>query len=228
MRNIVLTLLATSLLSNVFGCASTLLRPSVTVTPLLVDAADVQLLTALVREQDRRIETCDTQKSCPQDRYVRGLLALFQGRAQAVAAFQQVKSEAPNTRLAVLSTSWIDLLHTDLSSDVSKIIDDLVWEILERELSDLPNEPVRTLWSDRAQRVGTLSGRRPAISSDQGSIPEVKDQATIHALEKRLRERERTLTERDHQLAVLTSQLEVLKQIDHETQNKRRSLHYSK
>src|SRR5688572_17413162 len=138
MRNIVLTLLATSLVSVVFGCAGTLLRPSVPVTPLLVDAADVQLLTALVREQDRRIETCETQKSCPQDRYVRGLLALFQGRAQAVATFQQVTSEAPNTRLAVLSASWIDLLHTDPSAYVSQIIEDLVWESLERELSDLP------------------------------------------------------------------------------------------
>ena len=66
------------------------------------------------------------------------------------------------------------------------------------------------------------------MSPEQGSIPEVKDQATIHALRKRLRESERIITERDQQIGVLTSQLEVLKQIDHETQNKRRSLHYSK
>ena len=41
--------------------------------------------------------------------YTRGLIALFQSREQALASFQQVRSVAPNSRFATLSTCWIDL-----------------------------------------------------------------------------------------------------------------------
>lgn len=211
-----------------FGCVSTLPPAPGTVIPLVVDPADGPLMAAMVHEQDKRVEACETRKSCPQDHYLRGLLALFHSREQAVAAFQQVKFLAPNTRLATWSTSWVEVLQPNPSADVSKVIEDLVWEILERELSEAPNEPVRTLWSDRAQRVGLLIGRRSAMIPEQGSTPEGKDPATIQVLRKRLRESERIITERDQQIGVLTSQLDALKQIDRETQKKQRSLHYLK
>jgi hypothetical protein len=210
------------LLGVLFGCVSTLPPPH-SVTPLEINASDVPLMAALVHEQDRRVESCATRKSCPQDHYLRGLLALFHSREQALAAFQQVQGEAPHSRLAAWSHSWVELLQASPTAEVSTVTEDLIWEVLERELSETPNEPVKRLWSDRAQRVGTLH-RPAAISLDQGSIPEVKDQA----LRKQLREREQIILERDHQIAVLSSQLEALKRIDHETLAKRRSLHIKK
>jgi hypothetical protein len=221
------TLQAVCLVGLLCGCTSIFPQAPVTVTPLLGDPADGPLLWALVHEQDQRIEACEARKSCPPDLYLKGLLALFHSREQAMATFQQVKALAPHSRYFLWSTSWIDFLQASPSAHVSKVTEDLVWEVLERELSETPNEPMRTLWSDRFQRVGALESR-PAISPEHVVIPEGKDPATLHALRKRLRERERTLTERDHQIAVLTSQLNALKQIDHETQTKRRALQSSK
>jgi hypothetical protein len=224
MKNRGLVLRAVCLLGVLFGCVSTVPPAPHPVTPLRVNPSDVPLMAALVREQDRRVESCETRKSCPQDHYLRGLLALFHSREQAAGYFQQVQGEAPHSRIASRSSSWVELLQANPSVDVSKVTEDLVWEVLERELSETPNEPAKRLWGDRAQRVGTLT--RPAVSSlDQGSSPEVKDQTTLHALRKQLRERERLIMERDHQIIVLSGQLEALKQIDHETLTKRRSLH---
>ena len=213
------------------GCTS-LLPPSPVAPLLLADPADVQLIVSLAQEQDTRVESCEARKSCPQDQYTRGLIALFQSRERAVAAFQQARSVAPNSRLATSSTSWIDLLQArdrgfsffDVqSSGVPKVTEDFVWEALEREL-DEANESVRHLFSDRAKRVGGSTDRRPLISQDQAMILKDKDQATVQALQRRLRERERTIAERDQQIDVLSSQLDALKRIDQDTRDRQRPL----
>ena len=124
------------------GCAS-ILPPSPLTPFLAADSADVKLIEALAHEQYTRVENCHERKSCLQDHYTRGLIALFQSRERAVASFQQVKSLAPNSRLANLSTSWIDLLQASGSSlsflkvqsaDVLKVTEDFVWEALVHEL----------------------------------------------------------------------------------------------
>jgi len=48
-----------------------------------------------------------------------------------------------------------------------------------------------------------------------------QDQATIHALQKRLQERERTIARQNYQIEVLASQLDALKQIDQDTKAQR-------
>jgi hypothetical protein len=235
-RNRVWTILAACVLGLgvLSGCAS-LLPPSPLAPVLLADPADVTLLEALAHEQYTRVESCDARKSCPQDQYTRGLIALFQSRERAVASFQQVRSVAPNSRLATLSTSWIDLLQAsgrglsflDLqNSGVPKVTEDFVWEALEREL-DGANETVRGLFSERAKRVGGLTDRRPITSQDQATSPKDTDQATVQALHKRLQERERTLAERDHQIKVMSTQLDDLKRIEQDTRNRRRPVRSS-
>jgi hypothetical protein len=213
------------------GCAS-LLPPSPLSPLLLADSADVTLIEALAHEQYTRVESCHARNSCPQDQYTRGLIALFQRRERAVAAFQQVRSVAPNSRLATVSTSWIDLLQASgsglsflnvQSAGVPKVTEDFVWEALEREL-DGANESVRRLFSERAKRVGELTDRRPVTSQDQATSPKDTDQATIQALHRRLHERERTLAERDQQIHVMSSQLDALKRIEEDTRDRRRPL----
>ncbi len=233
MRNRVRTIQAACLLGLgvLSGCAS-LLPPSPLAPVLLADPADVTLIEALAHEQYTRVESCGARKSCPQDHYTRGLIALFQSRERAVASFQQVRSVAPNSHFATLSSSWIDLLQASgsglsflnvQSSGVPKVTEDFVWEALEREF-DGANESVRGLFSERAKRVGELTDRRPVTSQDQATSPKDTDQETVQALRKRLHERERVIAERDQQIHVMSSQLDALKRIDQDIRDRRRPL----
>ena len=54
-----------------------------------------------------------------------------------------------------------------------------------------------------------------------------QDRATIQALEKRLHDRERTITIQANQIEVMSSQLDALKRIEQDTQDQRRSLRRS-
>lgn len=212
------------------GCAS-LLPPSPLAPVLLADPADGKLIEALAYEQYTRVESCQARKSCPQDQYTRGLIALFQSRERAVESFQQVKSLAPNSRLATMSTSWIELLQASGSglsvlnvreAGVPKVTEDFVWEAVEREFEGA-NETVRRLFNERAKRVGGVMDRRPVVSQDPATSPKDPDQvATLQALQKRLQERERTIAQRDQQMKVLASQLEDLKRIEQDTHDNRR------
>src|SRR5215813_12366659 len=220
------------------GCA-TLMPPSPYAPFLHAESTDAPLIEALAHEQFSRVESCPTRNSCPQDHYTQGLIALFQSRERAVASFQQVRSEAPNTRLGAMSTSWIDLMQTRdrglsfltiQSARVPKVTEDFIWDTLEREL-DGANERVRTLFSDRAKRVGEMPDRRLMTrqeptpepkDKDLAMLEKDKDQATIQALQKRLRERERSLTERDRQIEIMASQLDAMKRIDQDTRDRHR------
>jgi hypothetical protein len=114
---------------------------------------------------------------------MQGLIALFQSRERSVASFQQVRSEAPNTRLAAMSMSWIDLMQASgnglnflsvQSAGVPKVTEDFIWETLEREL-DGANERVRGLFSDRAKRAGEVPDRRPLTRQEQTTEPKDKE-----------------------------------------------------
>ena len=59
----------------------------------------------------------------------------------------------------------------------------------------------------------------PAASTRLGTS---QDQATIQALQKRLQERERTVSMQNYQLEVLSSQLDALKRIDQDIKGQRR------
>ena len=236
MRNRVQTILTACILGLgvLSGCAS-LLPPSPLAPVLLADPADGKLIEALAHEQYTRVGSCQARKSCPQDQYTRGLIALFQSRERAVESFQQVRSLAPNSRVAIMSTSWIDLLQASGSglslltvqqAGVPKVTEDFVWEALEREL-DGANETVRVLFNERAKRVGGVIGRRPVTSGDQATSPKDSDQATVQALQKRLHERERTIAERDQQIKVMSSQLEDLKRIEQDTRDRRKPVRSS-
>lgn len=211
------------------GCAS-ILSPAPSAPVLLADAADAKLIEALAGEQYTRVETCRERLSCAEDHYMQGLIGLFQSREWALASFQEVRSLAPNSRLAASSTSWIDLLQTSgnglklldaQSAGVPKVTEDFVWEALAREF-DEANENVRRLFSDRAQRLGRVTDEPPLTSQGQSTVPREKDQATVQALQRRLQARERTLAERDHRIDLMTGQLNALKRIDQDTTRDRR------
>ena len=229
------------------GCAS-LLPPSPLAPFFSTGAADGTLIDALAHEQYTRVEHCQERKFCPQDHYTRALIELFQSRERALASFQQVQALAPNSRVAHLSASWIDVIQANgngpsfLQAQGAgvKLTEHFVWEALERELAGA-NEQVRQLFRDRATRVGVADAPVSA-SQDRTMIPrdvdqgatarehdqrptsKEKDQATVNALRKQLQERERLLAERDYRLSVMSRQLDDLKRIDQETREGRRSV----
>jgi hypothetical protein len=223
------------------GCAS-LSAPTPSAPVLFMDPADGKLIEALAHEQYTRLETCPARKSCPQDQYTRGLIALFQSRERAVESFQEVRALAPNSRVANMSTSWIELLQASSSglsalivqpAGVPRVTEEFVWETLEREL-DGANETVRGLFSERAKRIGGVIERRSVISQDlvqvpvQVPSPKAPDQqATIQALQKRLHERERLIAQREQQMKAIGSQLEDLKRIEQDTRDRRKALRSS-
>ena len=241
MRNLIGSIQAAGILGLgiLAGCA-TIMPPSPYAPFFQADSADATLIDALAHEQFSQVESCSTRKSCPQDHYTQGLIALFQSRERAMATFQQVRTEAPtNSRLAAMSTSWIDLIQASggglnflsaQSAGVPKVTQDVVWETLERELAGA-NERVRSLFSDRAKRLGEVPPDRPLLTvqepttdskdKDLALIEREKEQATIQTLRKRVRERERTLTERDRQIETLASQLEAMKRIEQDTRDRR-------
>src|SRR5205085_1197269 len=142
---------------------------------VLTHPVDVTLIEALAQEQDRRIAACHPRNSCPQDHYVRGFLALFSSRTQALASFHQVQAEAPGSRFAAGSSAWIDLLNVRPSAEVAKVTEDLVWEVLEREFRE-STERVRQLFRERATRVGEWTASAPVIDQEPVAILKDKDQ----------------------------------------------------
>ncbi len=243
MRNMIRTIQIAGMLAlgALAGC-STIMPPSPHAPFFQADSADAPLIDALAHEQFSRIESCSTRKSCPRDHYTQGLIALFQSRERAMATFQQVRTEAPtNSRLAPMSTAWIDLIQADgsrlrflsgQSGGLPKVTEDAVWETLERELAGA-NERVRSLFNERAKRLGEVPDRLLLTAQDPPTEAKDKDlalierekdqvtQVTIQALQKRVRERERSLAERDQQLEVLASQLEAMRRIDQDARDRR-------
>ena len=54
-----------------------------------------------------------------------------------------------------------------------------------------------------------------------------QDQAAIQALHRQLHERERTIAIQDHQIEIMSSQLDALKRIDQDTRDRRRPVRHS-
>jgi hypothetical protein len=208
------------------------------------------LIDALAHEQYTRVEHCQARNACSQEHYTQGLIALFQSRERALASFQQVRTMTPNSRLATASASWMDLLQANSgglsllnmqNAGWAPVIEDFVWETLERELGSA-NESVQQLFSARAKQSGNMADRPPVPSpdrarltrdndqgtaakdKDQGPTTREKNQETVQTLHKQLQERERIIAEQDRRLEVMSSQLDDLKRIEIDTRERRRPM----
>ena len=84
------------------------------------DPADLKLLQALAQEQEQRIRHCPNPIGCEEAYYTRGLLALFQNRADAITAFQELRTIMPDGRHAASSTRWLYLLQESSPTSTHK------------------------------------------------------------------------------------------------------------
>src|SRR5262245_29940663 len=89
-----------------------------------------------------------------------------------------------------------------------------------------------TVWTIQAVCLLGLAGLLGCTSTPPPSIASARigtsqDQATIHALHRRLHDRERTIAMQNDQIEVLASQLDALKRIDQDMRAHRRPVRNS-
>jgi hypothetical protein len=106
------------------------------------DPDDLKSLHALCKVQDARIKACHKGQECEDAYYVRGLMALFDNRADAITAFQALHSAMPTSRYDAATVGWLSLLQDQaLSSQHSRAL-----------MTQLKEEVLHTL-KDRSRAV---------------------------------------------------------------------------
>ncbi|MCE3222678.1 MAG: exported protein of unknown function [Nitrospira sp.] len=76
-----------------------------------VDANELKPLQAIAYVQDSRIKNCHKGPACEDAYYTRGLVALFENRADAITVFQELRTAMPNSRYDAATTGWLNLLQ---------------------------------------------------------------------------------------------------------------------
>jgi len=106
-----------------------------------VDAGELKPLQVIGQAQDSRMKTCHKGPSCEEAYYTRGLVALFENRADAITVFQELHTTMPNSRYDAATIGWLNLLQdTAPSTAYSKaLLAQLKREVLHNllERSDL-------------------------------------------------------------------------------------------
>jgi len=97
-----------------------------------VDTSELKSLHALARTQEARMKGCPKSTGCEDAYYTRGLVALFENRADAINTFQELRTTMPNGRYAAASARWLYLLQTSSSrsSHNAVLLDQLRHEVL--------------------------------------------------------------------------------------------------
>lgn len=81
-----------------------------------VEPAELKALQELARTQEAQAKTCLKVAVCEEALYLRGLVALFENRADAIAVFQELSTTMPTGRYAASSTRWLSLLQDSAPS----------------------------------------------------------------------------------------------------------------
>jgi hypothetical protein len=105
--------IAILLLLITWGC--TAMRTNSSTLPssayFAADPSDLATLHSLGRAQEARMRACYNSAACEEASYTRGLVALFENRADAINIFQELRTTIPDGRYAAESTRWLYLLQ---------------------------------------------------------------------------------------------------------------------
>lgn len=97
------------------GCTGMATKASSTTLPtsafFTAEPDELKILQALSKAQDARIKACHKGQECADAYYIRGLVALFMNRADAVTTFQGLHSAMPTSRYDVATVGWLSLLQ---------------------------------------------------------------------------------------------------------------------
>lgn len=124
------------LLVSISGCTTTNVGSTVTLPSsayFTADPAELKILQALAKAQEARMKNCAKSVIlCEEAYYGRGLVALFENRADAINIFQELHTTMPNSRYAASIQRWLNLLQDSApaSSHNSVLIAQLRQEVL--------------------------------------------------------------------------------------------------
>jgi hypothetical protein len=76
-----------------------------------IEPSELKALQAIGHAQDLRLKNCSKGLACEDAYYTRGLVALFENRADAVAVFQELHTTMPNSRFDAATLGWLNLLQ---------------------------------------------------------------------------------------------------------------------
>ena len=76
-------------------------------------------LGAMASTQDAQMKICHKGPACEEAHYIRGLIALFENRADAITVFQQLHTAMPTSRYDVATLGWLNLLQDPALSSPS-------------------------------------------------------------------------------------------------------------
>ena len=102
--------------ASISGCTMMNTRSSVTTLPssayFPADPAEIRILQTLAKTQEARMKNCAKSVTiCEEAYYGRGLVALFENRADAINIFQELHTTMPNNRYAASIQRWLNLLQ---------------------------------------------------------------------------------------------------------------------
>lgn len=122
------------------------------------DASEYTPLQAIAYAQDTRMKNCHKGPACEDAYYARGLVALFQNRADAIRVFQELHTAMPNSRYDAATVGWLNLLQDPaVSSPGSKALRvQLRQEVLHTLLGRADLTTARSV-KERDVRVAELS-----------------------------------------------------------------------
>ncbi|MEX5217861.1 MAG: hypothetical protein NW701_08545 [Nitrospira sp.] len=124
------------------GCVVTKSRTSVILPSsafFVADPGDLKTLQSVAKAQEARLKSCAKSTACEEAYYTRGLVALFENRADAINVFQELHTTIPNSRYATSSQRWLSLLQdTSPASShnralLAQLREEILHHLLERE-----------------------------------------------------------------------------------------------
>lgn len=150
--------------------------------------------------------------ACDEVHFSQGLVNLFESREAATASFERVISANPYSPLAACSTLWLQLLKEDGLSDSP--------DPQRRALLGLTVHWVRDWMTRQLTPPGQAqkAGRVPNLALVQSLQRQVRDR------DHQLKERDQQVRERDKRIAELRSQLEAMKVIDQDQDDRMRKI----
>jgi hypothetical protein len=121
----------------------------------MAEPDELGMLQAISKAQEARIKACQKGQPCEDASYLRGLVALFENRADAMSTFQGLHNTMPTSRYDAAIVGWIDLLQDQaLASPHSRA---LMMQLKEEVLHTLTERSTPVL-----AKQGKKAGLRPA------------------------------------------------------------------
>ena len=128
---------------GITGCGTMKPRTSVILPSsafFVADPAELKSLQSVAKSQEARLKACTkSTAACEEAYYTRGLVALFENRADAINFFLELHTTIPNGRYATSSQRWLSLLQdTSPASShnralLAQLREEILRDLLERE-----------------------------------------------------------------------------------------------